>query len=172
GAIVSDNRELSGHTPGEALADGIGMVHQHFMLVDAMTVLDNVMLGWPESGRWLRKRAISDLLRQTSERYGLDLNPAAVVADLSLGQRQRVEVLKALMRGADLLILDEPTSNLSPPEVERLFAVVRRLRAEGRSVIFISHKLGEVLDICDDIVVLRDGRVVTKVGAKDATRET
>jgi general nucleoside transport system ATP-binding protein len=172
GAIVFNNRELSDHTPGEALAAGIGMVHQHFMLVDALTVAENVMLGWRQAGRWLRKRQMADLLRQTSERYGLDLNPSALVADLSLGQRQRVEVLKALMRGADLLILDEPTSNLSPPEVERLFVVVNRLRAEGRSVIFISHKLGEVLEICDDIVVLRDGRVVAKANPKDATRES
>jgi ABC-type uncharacterized transport system ATPase subunit len=172
GGIVFKGRELSGHLPADAIAAGIGMVHQHFMLVEAMSVLENVMLGWPEAGKFLRKTAIAERIREASARYGLDLDPTAIVESLSLGARQRVEILKALLRGVDLLILDEPTSNLSPPEVGKLLAVMRRLKDEQRSVVFISHKLGEVLEICDDIVVLRDGRTVGQTKAVDSTRES
>jgi general nucleoside transport system ATP-binding protein len=159
GGILFKDKELSGHTPGDAIAAGIGMIHQHFMLIEAMTVTDNVMLGWEDAGRWLRRDAIRQLLKETSARYGLDLDPDAIIGDLPLGRRQRVEILKALLRGADLLVLDEPTSNLSPPEVTALLQIMRRLRDEGKSIIFISHKLGEVIDVCDEVVVLRDGRV-------------
>ena len=171
GGIIFKGRELSEHTPGDAIAAGIGMIHQHFMLVDAMTVAENVMLGWPAAGRWLRRAAVSRRLRETSARYGLDLDPDAEVGTLPLGRRQRVEILKAILRGADLFILDEPTSNLSPPEVSRLLEVMRRLRAEGTSIIFISHKLHEVLEICDEIVVLRDGEVVGRMPAAAAAKE-
>jgi simple sugar transport system ATP-binding protein len=170
GGIIFKGRELSEHTPGEAIAAGIGMIHQHFMLVDAMTVADNVMLGWRAAGRWLRRAAVSRALRETSARYGLDLDPAAEVGQLPLGRRQRVEILKAILRGADLFVLDEPTSNLSPPEVSGLLEVMRRLRAEGKSIIFISHKLHEVLEICDEIVVLRDGKAVGRMPAAVATK--
>lgn len=170
GSILFKGKELSGHTPGEAIAAGIGMIHQHFMLIEAMTVTENIMLGWQAAGRWLRRDAIRDLLRETSARYGLDLDPDAVVADLSLGRRQRVEILKALLRGADLLVLDEPTSNLSPPEVTALLQIMQRLRDEGKSIIFISHKLGEVMQVCDEIVVLRDGKVSGRTTAADTDR--
>jgi simple sugar transport system ATP-binding protein len=172
GVIVFKSRELSGHTPAAALAAGIGMVHQHFMLVEAMSVLENIMLGWPRAGRVLRTAEIARLIVAASAQYGLDLDPHSLVETLSLGARQRVEILKALLRGVDLLVLDEPTSNLSPPEVAKLLNVMRRLRAEQRSVIFISHKLGEVLEICDDIAVLRDGKVVGNTSAAQATRES
>jgi simple sugar transport system ATP-binding protein len=170
GGIIFKGRELTEHTPGDAIAAGIGMIHQHFMLVDAMTVADNVMLGWRAAGRWLRRAAVSRALRETSARYGLDLDPAAEVGRLPLGRRQRVEILKAILRGADLLVLDEPTSNLSPPEVSGLLEVMRRLRAEGKSIIFISHKLHEVLEICDEIVVLRDGKAVGRMPARSPPR--
>jgi general nucleoside transport system ATP-binding protein len=170
GGIIFKGRELSAHSPGDAIAAGIGMIHQHFMLVDAMTVAENVMLGWRTAGRWLRRGAVADMLREASTRYGLDLDPAAEVGTLPLGRRQRVEILKAILRGADLFVLDEPTSNLSPPEVSRLLDVMRRLRAEGRSIIFISHKLHEVIEICDDIVVLRDGKTVGRIPAAAATK--
>jgi ABC-type uncharacterized transport system ATPase subunit len=170
GAIVFKGRELSDHTPAVAIDLGIGMIHQHFMLVDAMTVTENIILSLGSAGRRLRRREVARLVRETSERYGLDLDPYAQVGNLSLGRRQRVEIVKALMRGADLLILDEPTSNLSSPEVERLLTVIRRLRDEGRALIFISHKLGEVLEICDRIVVLRDGKVVGHGDSDTATR--
>ena len=170
GTITFKGRELAGHRPGEAIAAGIGMIHQHFMLVDAMTVAENVMLGWKRAGHWLRSHEIAQLILSASKNYRLDLKPDAVVGDLSLGQRQRVEIVKAILRGADLLVLDEPTSNLSPPEIAGLFAVMRRLWQEGRSVIFISHKLGEVLEICDEVVVLRDGEVTGRCPVANATR--
>src|SRR5258708_13169429 len=140
------------------------------MGVDAMNVAENVMLGWADAGQWLRTREIAQLIRGASKTYGLDLDPNALVGDLSLGRRQRVEIVKAILRGAELLILDEPTSNLSPPEVAGLFAVMGRLRSEGRSLIFISHKLGEVLEICEEVVVLRDGEVTGRRLVKNATR--
>jgi general nucleoside transport system ATP-binding protein len=170
GTIEFNGRRLHDHTPADAIAAGIGMIHQQFMLVDAMTVAENVMLGWPKAGWWLRSGKMAELIRSASNTYGLDLDPNAVVSDLPLGRRQRVEIVKAILRGAELLILDEPTSNLSPPEISGLFAVMRRLKQEGRSLIFISHKLGEVLEICDEVVVLRDGAVTGQRSVKDATR--
>ena len=135
------------------------MIHQHFMLIEAMTVAENVMLGWPEAGRVLRASEIAARVREASRRFGLDLDPDALVADLPLGRRQRVEILKAILRDAELLILDEPTSNLAPSEVAELLAILHRLRAEGKGIVFITHKLPEVLDVCDEVVVLRAGRV-------------
>jgi simple sugar transport system ATP-binding protein len=170
GTIEFKGKRLDRHTPADAIEAGIGMIHQQFMLVDAMTVAENVMLGWADAGQWLRTREIAQLIRRASQTYGLDLDPNAVVGDLSLGRRQRVEIVKAILRGAELLILDEPTSNLSPPEVAGLFAVMGRLQSEGRSLIFISHKLGEVLEICEEVVVLRDGEVTGKCSVKNATQ--
>jgi simple sugar transport system ATP-binding protein len=169
GTITFKGRPLAGHSPRAALAAGIGMIHQHFMLVDAMTVTENVMLGWDRAGRWLRPRGIAAMIRTASRTYGLELDPQAIVGQLSFGLRQRVEIMKLILRGADLLILDEPTSNLSPPEVAGVLQVMRRLREQGRSVIFISHKLGEVLELCDEIVVLRDGEVAGRCTAAGAT---
>jgi simple sugar transport system ATP-binding protein len=170
GTIRFKDRSLAGHSPRDAITAGMDMIHQHFTLVDAMTVTENVMLGWREAGGWLRPREIAARIRKTRSDYGLDVDPDATVGRLPYGQRQRVEILKALMRGSDLLVLDEPTSNLSPPEISRLLELMKRLRAQGHSVIFISHKLGEVLEICDDIVVLRDGEVTGRCSATGATR--
>jgi general nucleoside transport system ATP-binding protein len=170
GTITFKGKELRDHSPRDAIAAGIGMIHQQFMLVDAMTVSENVMLGWARAGEWLRTGEIAQLIRNASATYGLDLEPDAVVGELPFGRRQRVEIVKAILRGADLLVLDEPTSNLSPPEVARLLGVMRRLREEGRSLIFISHKLGEVLEICDEVIVLRDGEVTGSCQAGNATR--
>jgi ABC-type uncharacterized transport system ATPase subunit len=170
GTITFRGKTLADHKPRDAISEGICMIHQQFMLVDAMTVAENVALGWARAGRWLRMREIAQLIRGASATYGLDLEPNAVVGDLPFGHRQRVEIVKAILRGADLLILDEPTSNLSPPEVAGLLGVMRRLRQEGRSVIFISHKLGEVLEICDEVVVLRDGEVAGSCSVDRATR--
>jgi general nucleoside transport system ATP-binding protein len=170
GTITFKGRQLIDHSPRNAIAAGIGMIHQQFMLVDAMTVTENVMLGWARAGNWLRSREIAQLIRAASATYGLDLEPDAIVGELPFGHRQRVEIVKAILRGADLLILDEPTSNLSPPEVAGLLGVMRRLREEGRSVIFISHKLGEVLEICDEVVVLRNGEVAGSCSVDNATK--
>jgi general nucleoside transport system ATP-binding protein len=159
GTIEFKGRPLVGHTPREAIAVGIGMIHQHFMLVPAMTVTENVMLGREARGGWLRAASVAKQIRAASSAYGLGLDPTARVELLPLGAQQRVEIVKSILRGAELLVLDEPTSSLSPPEVAALLDILRRLREEGRSVIFISHKLGEVLEICDEVVVLRDGQV-------------
>lgn len=172
GGIVFKGRELAARSPAEALAAGIGMIHQHFMLVDAMTVAENVMLGWEAAGRWLRRDEIGARVREASRAYGLSVEPDQVVGNLPLGMKQRVEIVKAVLRGADLLILDEPTSILSPPEVSGLLEVLRRLRGDGRSVIFITHKLAEALEVCDRIVVLRDGEVTGSVAAAEATRDS
>ena len=170
GTIVFKGRELSGHRPSEAMRAGLAMIHQHFMLVEAMSVVENVMLGWPEAGRRLRRRQIAVRIREASARFGLDLDPEARVADLPLGRRQRIEILKAILRGADLLILDEPTSNLAPAEVAGLLGILRRLRAEGRGIVFITHKLPEVLEVCDEVVVLRAGRVAGRAPVAGVSR--
>jgi simple sugar transport system ATP-binding protein len=170
GGIVFKGRELDARSPRDAIRAGIGMIHQHFTLVDAMTVAENVMLGWEQTSRWLDTARVSDTIVQASREYGLDVDPHARVGDLPLGMRQRVEIAKALVRGCELLILDEPTSILGPPEVARLLALMGRLREQGKSVIFISHKLGEVLEVCDEIVVLREGKVAGRRKARDATR--
>jgi simple sugar transport system ATP-binding protein len=170
GTITYKGRFLAGHSPRDSIAAGIGMIHQHFMLVDAMTVTENIMLGWARAGPWLRPREIAQLIEDASRTYGLDVDPRATVATLPYGKRQRVEIMKAILRGADLLVLDEPTSNLSPPEADRLLEAMGRLREQGHSVIFISHKLSEVLEICDEIVVLRDGEVTGRCAAAGATR--
>ena len=170
GTITFKGQPLLAHNPRTAIAAGLGMIHQHFTLVDAMTVTENVMLGWDRAGLWLRPHEIAELIHSTSRTYGLDLDPAAIVGDLPHGQRQRVEIMKVILRGAELLILDEPTSNLSPPEIRGLLDVMRRLREQGRGVIFISHKLDEVLEICDDIVVLRDGEVTGRRSASGASK--
>jgi ABC-type uncharacterized transport system ATPase subunit len=146
------------------------MIHQHFMLVEAMTVAENIMLGWSRAGVWLRREKVAQQIRETSRTYGLELEPRELVSELAFGHRQRVEIVKALLRGAELLILDEPTSNLSPPEISALLAVMRRIAKQGHSIIFITHKLGEVFDICDEVVVLRDGRVVGRSPIANATR--
>jgi simple sugar transport system ATP-binding protein len=170
GAIAFRGRPLAGHTPADAMAAGIAMIHQHFMLIDAMTVAENVMLGWPAAGRVLRAREIAARVREASQRFGLDLDPAAVVGTLPLGRRQRVEILKAILRDVELLILDEPTSNLAPAEVADLLRILRRLRAERKGIVFITHKLPEVLEVCDNVVVLRAGRVAGRAPVAGASR--
>jgi simple sugar transport system ATP-binding protein len=162
GDIVFRGRELSNHSPREAMAAGIAMIHQHFMLIEAMSVLENVMLGWAEAGKILRRDAVAERIRETSRRLGLDLDPNARVADLPLGRRQRIEILKAVLRDAELLILDEPTSNLAPSEVRDLLTILKCLRSEGKGIVFITHKMTEVLEVCDQVVVLRAGRVSGK----------
>ena len=170
GEIRFRGQPFAGRRPAQAMAAGIAMIHQHFMLVEAMSVLDNVMLGWDAAGLWLKRGAMRARVIEASRRFGLDLDPDARVADLPLGRRQRVEILKAVLRDADLLILDEPTSNLAPAEVGELLAVLRRLRGEGKAVVFITHKLPEVMQVCDRVVVLRAGRVSGAARVGDVTK--
>jgi ABC-type uncharacterized transport system ATPase subunit len=174
GDIVLDGKVVSFASPREAISAGIGMVHQHFMLIPAFTAAENVMLG-VESVRhrvFLDKRkARADLLALAAE-HSMQVNPDALVRDLPVGAQQRIEILKALYRKASCLILDEPTAVLTPRETEDLFRVIRELTASGRSVVFISHKLKEVMTIADRITVLRAGRVVgTTVPGETSERE-
>ncbi|WP_092170825.1 ABC transporter ATP-binding protein [Bosea sp. OK403] len=151
-------------SPGEAIAAGIGMVHQHFMLVETLSVVENVVLG-AEGGAWLKgglAKARAELARLSQE-YGLVIDPDAIVGDLSVGLQQRVEILKALYRGADILILDEPTAVLTPPEADQLFCLLRALKAQGKTVILITHKLREIMDVTDRVSVMRRGEMVAHV---------
>jgi ABC-type uncharacterized transport system ATPase subunit len=162
GEILLDGQPAVFRSPADAIRAGIGMVHQHFMLVPVFTVAENVTLGVERTrglGLLDRRRARRDVL-ELSERYGLNVNPDTYVENLPVGTQQRVEIIKALLREAGVLILDEPTSVLTPGETEDLFRVVRELKAGGRSIVFISHKLKEVQAIADTITVIRRGRVV------------
>lgn len=158
------------NSPRAALALGIGMVHQHFVLVDRFTVAENVILG-AEGGRILNSNAARQRVRDLSERYGFLVDPDARIEDLSVGEEQRVEIIKALYRGIDVLILDEPTAVLTPDETRDLFRNLRELRDAGTTVVFISHKLDEVLEIADRITVLRRGRVIGETTPSDTSKE-
>ena len=146
------------------------MVHQHFMLIPVMTVAENIVLGVePRHNLLLDERAAERRVRELSERFALAVDPTALVSDITVGQEQRVEILKALYRGADILILDEPTAVLTPQEAHELFEIIRSLQADGKSIIFISHKLNEVLEIADRITVLRRGKKIETVPREGAT---
>lgn len=167
GTIAIDGTKASFASPADAIALGIGMVHQHFMLADNLTVLENVVLGGEKLyGIGAKAR---NKIKEISDAYGLGVRPDVLVEDLGVADRQRVEILKVLYRGARTLILDEPTAVLVPQEVEALFDNLRELKAEGLTVIFISHKLGEVLSVADEITVIRRG---TTVGTADPRTTT
>lgn len=192
GEILLDGAAVRIDSPKHALELGIGMVHQHFRLIPRLTVLENIMLGSTRSfpaqtqptgifSRSLRKLAETFDLDSKSaetkvlalaEQYGLKIHPHAKIWELSVGEQQRVEIIKALYREAKLLILDEPTAVLTPQEVDHLFAMLRSMVANGYTIIFISHKLNEVLDVCQQITVLRGGRVVSTVAANDSDKRT
>ncbi len=171
GRIEVFGKPLSGGDPKAALAAGIGMVHQHFTLADNLSVLDNIMIGSEPLGQpFTRQRAARERLMEVAQRFGLSVDPKARVGSLSVGERQRVEILKALYRGARILILDEPTAVLTPQESEALFAVLAQMVAQGLSIIFISHKLAEVLRVSHRVVVLRAGRLVNEAQASETTQ--
>jgi ABC-type uncharacterized transport system ATPase subunit len=170
GRILLNGQAESIHSPADAIRLGIGMIHQHFMLVPTLSVAENVALGLPSSrGLMLDLDVVTNRIHELSSRYGLQVDPTAMVWQLSVGEQQRVEIVKALYRGADLLILDEPTAVLTPQEVNDLFNTLRRMAKEGHALIFISHKLHEVLSISDRVTVLRDGRVVRTVPTLETT---
>jgi simple sugar transport system ATP-binding protein len=172
GQILIGGRPVSFHSPADAIRAGIGMIHQHFMLVPTLTVAQNVALGQPSSrGPLLDLGAVTGRVVELAEAYGLKVDPEACVWQLSVGEQQRVEILKALYRGANLIILDEPTAVLTPQEVEELFRTLRRMVAEGHSLVFISHKLNEVMDISDRVTVLRDGKVIGTGRTKELSQE-
>jgi simple sugar transport system ATP-binding protein len=164
GEIVIEGTPRAISTPHDAIRLGVGMVHQHFMLVETMTVAENIVLGAEPGGAVaLDMRAAAEKIRRLSNEFKLAVDPNAVVGNLSVGQQQRIELLKALYREARILILDEPTAVLTPQEVEEFFAILRGMREQGKTVIIITHKLSEVLAISDDVTVMRDGRVVGRV---------
>ncbi|MBI4787044.1 MAG: ABC transporter ATP-binding protein [Chloroflexi bacterium] len=170
GEILFNGQPVKIKSPTDALRQGVGMIHQHFQLVPVFTVAENIALGLPSSrGAILELDVVSRRIKELSERYGLVVDPSALVWQLAVGQQQRVEILKALYRQAALLILDEPTAVLTPQEVDELFVTLRRLKEAGHALIFISHKLHEVMAISDRVTVLRDGRVVGGVNTKDTS---
>lgn len=172
GDLEIDDHHVSFSSPRDALAAGIGMVHQHFRLVPTFTVAENVVLGEADAPVFLDRDSVAARVQQLSERYHLAVDPHARIWQLSVGEQQRVEILKVLYRGAKVLILDEPTAVLTPIEAEALFKTLRSMVAEGRSIIFISHKLDEVMAVADRITVLRGGRTVGCVEASTtSTRE-
>jgi len=160
GEIYVKGKRVHIRSPRDAIAHGIGMVHQHFKLVHPHTVAENVALGLAGTPFWQPARVVERGLKELSERYGLPVDPRARVWQLSAGEQQRVEILKALYRGAEILILDEPTSVLTPQETAELFKVLSRMKQEGHAVIFITHKLNEVMEVADRVTVMRRGKVV------------
>jgi ABC-type uncharacterized transport system ATPase subunit len=169
GRIVLRGQERRIASPRDAIANGIGMVHQHFVLVDPFTVTENVILG-DEDGPILDTDAAEAKVASLADSYGISIDPRATVEDLSVGEEQRVEILKALYRGVEILILDEPTAVLTPAETKDLFVNLRRLIADGKSIVFISHKLDEVLEIADRITVLRRGLVVGETTPRETNK--
>ena len=170
GEILVNGQSVNFKNPNDAIDASIGMVHQHFMLADNFTVLENVILGSePKHGISFDFVAARDIVIEMAAQYGLEIDPDVLVEELGVGQRQRVEILKVLYRGARILIFDEPTAVLVPQEVDDLFNALKGLRAQGMAIIFISHKLDEVLRVADDVTVVRAGSTVAEVKSKDVT---
>jgi general nucleoside transport system ATP-binding protein len=173
GEILVNDRPVVMHSPNDAISLGIGMVHQHFQLVPVMTVAENIMLGSETVKHGLLDtRTVAQRISDLSHRYNLDVDPYTLIEDLPVGVRQRVEIVKTLYRNADILILDEPTAVLTPQEIEGLFEIMELLRSQGKSIIFITHKLKEVLRVADRIAVLRQGRLVGEADPQTATQAT
>ena len=171
GEILLNGNPVTFHSAKDAIEAGIGMVHQHFMLIPVMTVAENIVLGSEptEAHVLLDYAEARERVREIAHRFGFHIETDALIRDITVGQQQRVEILKALYRGADILILDEPTAVLTPQEAKELFGILRSLKAEGMSIVFISHKLNEVLEIADRITVLRRGKKVSTVPRDGAT---
>jgi ABC-type uncharacterized transport system ATPase subunit len=171
GELRLDGQTVTFGSPREAIAAGLGMVHQHFTLVPSQTVTENILLGLSSPRFWLRPGRSEDEIGQLAATFGLRVDPGAKIWQLSVGEQQRVEILKLLYRGARILIMDEPTAVLAPQEIDELFRTLRSMTADGRSVVFISHKLGEVMAIADRITVMRRGKVTAAgIAAADTSR--
>ena len=172
GSITFEGTPVNIDSPAVAIQTGIGMIHQHFMLVDTLTVAENVALGLGKPLGLTNLSPIRRRVREVSEEYGLHVDPDAYIWQMAVGERQRAEIVKALYRNVKLLVLDEPTAVLTPPEVTDLFVTLRQLTADGRGLVFISHKLNEVMEISDEITVLRDGRVSGRTTPGKSNRES
>ena len=166
GQIFVDGREVSIKSPKDAYDLKIGMIHQHFKLVDVLTAAENIILGMPAEGR-LDMKTVDEKIRSICSLYGFDVDPKQKIYDMSVSQKQTVEIVKVLYRGADILILDEPTAVLTPQETDKLFAVLRNMKKDGKAIIIITHKLHEVEDISDRVVILRRGQFIGDVATKD-----
>jgi len=170
GTMEVNGRDVTGWTTAEAIDAGVGMVHQHFMLVPTLTVAENMMLGRePTTGGQLDRERVVREVTELSRRTALAVHPERKVADLSVGEAQRVEILKTLYRGAQMLILDEPTAVLSPPEIDELWQVLRGMRARGETIVLITHKLDEVMEISDTITVMRQGQTIAQLTTSETT---
>ncbi len=168
GSIQVKGREVTITSPKDAFELGIGMIHQHFKLIDVMTAAENIILGL-EGKQILNMDKVREKVNELTSAYGFELNPDQKIYDMSVSQKQTVEIIKVLYRGADILILDEPTAVLTPQEIDKLFAVLRNMRKAGKSIIIITHKLNEVMELSDRVAVLRKGKYVGCVETKDAT---
>lgn len=166
GQIFVNGREVTIRSPKDAFDQGIGMIHQHFKLVDVFTAAENIVLGLRQKGR-LDRKAVAEKVREICGKYGFEVDPNQKVYDMTVSQKQTLEIVKVLYRGADILILDEPTAVLTPQETEKLFDVMRNMKADGKSIVIISHKLHEVMSISDRVAVLRKGENVADVATKD-----
>ena len=166
GQILIDGKEVVIRSPKDAFDHKIGMIHQHFKLVDLFTAAENIVLGMQEEGRYNLK-AVNEKVTAIADRYGFHIDPAKKIYDMSVSEKQTVEIVKVLYRGADILILDEPTAVLTPQEITRLFDVLRRMKEDGKSIIIITHKLNEVLEVSDRVAILRRGEHIATVETKD-----
>ena len=172
GTIKKNGKEVKINNPNDANALGIGMVHQHFKLVECFTVLDNIILGVEDTKHgFLQKDEARKKVMALSEKYGLKVDPDALVSDISVGMQQRVEILKMLYRDNEILIFDEPTAVLTPQEIDELMDIMRGFKAEGKSILFITHKLNEIMAVSDRCTVLRKGKYIGTVDIKDTTKE-
>ena len=171
GQIFMNGQEVVISSPKDAFSHGIGMIHQHFKLVDLFTAAENIVLGVKEEGRYNLK-SVNDRVVQIAQKYGFTLDPQKKIYDMSVSEKQTVEIIKVLYRGADILILDEPTAVLTPQEIARLFDVLRRMKQDGKSIIIITHKLNEVLEVSDRVAILRRGEHIATVNTADATESS
>ena len=166
GEILADGKPITIHSPKDAFSHGIGMIHQHYKLVDVFTAAENIVLGLHE-GRRLDMKAINAKVKEICDRYGFDIDPTQKIYDMSVSQKQTVEIVKVLYRGADILILDEPTAVLTPQETDKLFAVLRNMREDNKAIIIITHKLNEVMALSDKVAVLRKGQYIGTVNTAE-----
>ena len=172
GEILKDGKKVTINDPNDANALGIGMVHQHFKLVEVFTVLDNIILGVePNRLGFVEHKTARKRVVELSEKYHLNVDPDALVEDITVGMQQRTEILKMLYRDNDILIFDEPTAVLTPQEIEELMEIMRGLAAEGKSILFITHKLNEIVEVADRCTVLRKGKYISTVNVADTTKE-
>ena len=170
GEIYVNGNLVSIRDPKDAFNLGIGMIHQHFKLVDVLTAAENIILGLKEKGG-LNVKAAAERITEICQKYGFEVDPYQKIYEMSVSQKQTVEIVKVLYRGADLLILDEPTAVLTPQETDKLFAVLRNMKADGKSIIIITHKLHEVLDISDRVAILRKGKYICDYETKNVTAQ-